>query len=95
MTVEETKDFNGVTPKVGDIIAVIVPTSTSTRAGALKKARVTSFKECKLMVKMFIEPLVANVFLYMDYICLTSTNNNQFIIINGEHTTSTGVQSES
>lgn len=93
MTVEETKDFNGVTPKVGDIIAVIVPTST--RAGALKKARVTSFKECKLMVKMFIEPLVANVFLYRDYICLTSTNNNQFIIINGEHTTSTGVQSES
>lgn len=85
MTVEETKDFNGVTPKVGDIIAVIVPTST--RAGALKKARVTSFKECQKMVKMFIEPIVANVFLYRDYICLTRNNDNQFIIINGEGTT--------
>lgn len=84
MTVEETKDFNGVTPKVGDIIAVIVPTST--RAGALKKARVTSFKECQRMVKMFIEPLVANTFLYRYYVCLTSTNNNQFVIINGEGT---------
>jgi hypothetical protein len=84
MTVNETKDFNGVTPKVGDIIAVIVPTST--RAGTLKKARVTSFKECQRMVKMFIEPL-ANVFLYRDYICLTRNNNNQFIIINGEGTT--------
>lgn len=84
MKVEETKDFNGVTPKIGDIIAVVVPTST--RAGALKKARVTSFKECKLMVKMFIEPLVANVFLYRDYVCLTSSNSNQFIIINGEGT---------
>ena len=85
MTVEETKDFNCVTPKVGDIIAVIVPTST--RAGALKKARVTSFKECQKMVKMFIEPIVANVFLYRDYICLTRNNDNQFIIINGEGTT--------
>lgn len=84
MTINETKDFNGVTPKVGDIIAVIVPTST--RAGVLKKARVTSFKECQRMVKMFIEPLVANVFLYRDYICLTCTNNNQFIVINGEGT---------
>ena len=85
MKVEETKDFNGITPKVGDIIAIIVPTST--RAGALKKARVTSFKECQKMVKMFIEPLVANVFLYRDYICLTRNNDNQFIIINGEGTT--------
>lgn len=84
MTINETKDFNGVTPKVGDIIAVIVPTSA--RAGVLKKARVTSFKECQRMVKMFIEPLVANVFLYRDYICLTCTNNNQFIVINGEGT---------
>lgn len=84
MKVEETKDFNGVTPKVGDIIAVIVPTST--KAEALKKARIASFKECQRFVKMFIEPLIANVFLYRDYICLTSSNNNQFLIINGEGT---------
>lgn len=82
MKVEETKDFNGITPKVGDIIAIIVPTSATT--GALKKARVTSFKECKLMVKMFIEPIITNTILYRDYVCLTSTNNNQFVIINGE-----------
>lgn len=82
MKVEETKDFNGITPKVGDTIAIIVPTST--RAGALKKARITSFRECQKMVKMFIEPIVANVFLYRDYICLTRNNDNQFIIINGE-----------
>lgn len=84
MKIEETKDFNGVTPKVGDIVAVTVPAGA--KAGVLKKARITSFKECQRMVKMFIEPLVSNTFLYRDYICLTSSNSNQFVIINGEGT---------
>lgn len=87
MKVEETKDFNGITPKIGDIIAVTVPSSVNT--GGLKKARVTSFKECQRTVKMFIEPLVANAFLYRDYICLTNINSNQFVIINEPERAST------
>lgn len=87
MTVNETRDFSGITPKVGDIIAVTVPSSIST--GVLKKAKITSFKECQRTVKMFIEPLTANAILYRDYICLTNVDSNQFIIIHEPERTPT------
>lgn len=72
------RDYLGNIPKVGDIIAVIL--NTSTRYSVLTKAQVTEFKESPKQIKMFIKPIDTK-YLYRNYlILLDNKNSNQFII---------------
>lgn len=72
------RDYLGNIPKVGDIIAVIL--NTSTRHSVLARASVTGFKETQKQIKMFIKPIDTK-YLYRNYlILLDNKNSNQFII---------------
>lgn len=73
------RDYLGNIPKVGDIIAIVL--STSTRHSVLTKSQVTEFKETPKQIKMFIKP-IDNKYLFRDFLFLfDNINNNQFIII--------------
>ena len=74
------KDYLGNIPKVGDTIAVII--NTSTRSSRLAKARITELRETKMSIRMYIEPVDEETYLYRSYIVLgDNLNDSQFIVI--------------